>query len=85
LRGVIGICGGLPGDWETSEVYRPTTASMFYLAGTKDEYYPPARVADYAARLRLRAAEVEMKSYDAGHEIVPAMRDDLRTWLIKHS
>ncbi|HXM35425.1 MAG TPA: hypothetical protein VN920_09580 [Pyrinomonadaceae bacterium] len=85
LRGVIGICGGLPGDWETSEVYQPTNAAMLYLAGTKDEYYPPARVADYAERLRLRAANVEMKSYDAAHEIVPAMREDLRVWLIEHS
>jgi phospholipase/carboxylesterase len=85
LRGVIGICGGLPGDWESSQVYQPTAASVFYLAGTKDEYYPPSRVVDYAERLRLRAANVQTKSYDAGHEIVPAMRDDLRSWLIGRS
>jgi len=85
LRGVIGMCGGLPGDWETSERYRPTDAAVFYMAGTRDEFYPPARVGDYAERLRLRARDVEMKSYDAGHEIVPTMRDDLRAWLIKHS
>lgn len=83
LRGVIGICGGLPGDWETGEVYQPTNAAVFYLAGAKDEYYPPSRVADYAEKLRQRAADVEMKSYDAGHEIIPAMRDDLRAWLIE--
>src|SRR5438045_5785603 len=27
-RGVIGICGGLPGDWGTSEIYQPTEASI---------------------------------------------------------
>ena len=85
LRGVIGICGGLPGDWETSELYHPTDAAVLYLAGINDEFYPPARVGDYAERLRLRARNVEMKSYDAGHEIVPAMRDDLHVWLINHS
>ena len=85
LRGVIGLCGGMPGDWETSEVYQPTDAAVCYLAGTKDEYYPPSRVADHGEKLRQRAAEVEMKSYEAGHEIVPAMREDLRAWLIKHS
>ncbi len=82
---VIGICGGLPGDWETSEIYKPTDAAVFYLSGTADEYYPPSRVADYGERLRLRACEVEAKSYDAGHEIVPAMRDDVRAWLAKHA
>jgi phospholipase/carboxylesterase len=82
LRGVIGICGGLPGDWETSELYAPTEAAVLHLHGTRDEFYPPARVSDYAVRLSLRAREVEVKPYDAGHEITPAMRKDMRAWLL---
>jgi phospholipase/carboxylesterase len=85
LRGVIGICGGLPGDWETSEKYEPTEAAVLHLAGERDEYYPPSRVADYEERLRLRAQNVEFKNYDAAHEMVPEMHDDLRTWLKKYS
>ncbi len=81
MRGVIGICGGLPGDWEASELYKQTNAAVFHLSGAQDEFYPPARTSDYAARLRLRASDVESRSYDAGHEIVQAMRDDLREWL----
>ena len=74
LRGVIGICGGLPGDWETSEVYRMTGAAVFHLAGTNDEFYTPTRVANYEQRLRLRARNVSFKSYDAAHEMVAPMR-----------
>lgn len=85
LRGVIGICGGMPGDWETSELYQPTKGAVFHLTGERDEFYPPARTGDYAAQLRQRAAEVEFKSYDAGHEIVQPMRDDMRAWLTKKS
>ena len=85
LRGVIGICGGLPGDWETSENYQPTRAGVLHLAGARDEYYPPARVADYEERLRLRAQNVEFKSYDAVHEMAPAMREDVRAWLNEHA
>lgn len=81
LRGVIGICGGLPGDWESSELYQRTGASVFHLAGRHDEYYPPARVSDYERQLRQRAMEVEFRSYDAGHEISQPMRDDIREWL----
>lgn len=81
LRGVIGICGGMPGDWETSEIYKPTQTSVYHLAGTRDEFYPPERVADYAERLRLRARDVMFESYDAAHEIVPAMREDVSEWL----
>ena len=85
LRGVIGICGGMPGDWDRSDLYQPTAASVFHLSGEHDEFYPPARTADYAAQLRTRAREVEFKSYNAGHEIVQAMRDDIRSWLEQRS
>lgn len=85
LRGVIGICGGLPGDWETSELYQQTETAVLHLAGERDEYYPPARVSDYAARLSARAGDVEFRSYDAAHEITPAMRHDVGEWLGKVS
>ena len=85
LRGVVGICGGIPGDWETSESYQPTKAAVLHLTGLRDEYYPPARVADYEERLRLRAENVKFKSYDAAHEMVPAMREDVKVWLTKHA
>jgi|SRR5215831_2674597 len=81
LCGVIGIAGGLPGDWETSEAYQRSEVSVLHLAGERDEYYPPARVADYAAQLGQRAREVEFRSYDAGHEITPAMRQEMTDWL----
>ena len=81
LRGVIGICGGLPGDWDTSELYRPTPAAVFHLAGEKDEFYTPERIGNYEEQLKSRAADVEFKSYQAAHELVPAMRQDVRGWL----
>lgn len=83
LRGIIGICGGIPGDWESSEIYQTTTAAIFHLAGTRDEIYPPARVENFQSQLQTRARNVEFRSYDAAHEIVPAMRDDIREWLKK--
>ena len=81
LRGVVGICGGLPGDWETSEVYRETGASVLHLSGTRDEFYTPERVADYDERLRKRARDVETRAYDAPHDFAPEMRVDVRAWL----
>jgi predicted esterase len=55
---------------------------VLHLAGARDEFYPPARVEDYAARLSERAQDVEFRSYDdAAHELTPAMREDVRAWL----
>ncbi|MDT4967932.1 MAG: phospholipase/carboxylesterase [Acidobacteriota bacterium] len=81
LHGVIGICGGLPGDWDTSEIYHHTSASLLHLTGEQDEFYPPARTEGYAAQLQKRSTEVEVRSYPAGHEIVQPMRDHVREWL----
>ena len=85
LRGVVGICGGIPGDWETSSVYQNASIDVFHLAGTEDEFYPPSRVADYAKQLGTRARSVASKSYHAEHEIVPEMRTDVKQWLAQHA
>lgn len=66
IRGVIGICGGLPGDWEDG-AYQPVTAAVLHIARRNDEYYPPAVTGQYAERLRLRAADVEFHLIDGGH------------------
>lgn len=85
LRGVVGICGGVPGDWDTNQSYKSTTAAVFHLAGNQDEFYPPSRVSGYADQLRMRARDVSFKSYGgAGHDLVPEMRDDIRAWLEKN-
>jgi predicted esterase len=85
LRGVVGVCGGLPGDWETSQLYRPTSAAVLHLTGERDEFYPPERVRPYGEQLRARAGDVEVRAYDAGHEITEAMRADVREWLRKRA
>jgi predicted esterase len=81
LRGVIGICGGIPGDWDTSSLYRSAQLDVLHLAGTRDETYPPVRVQDYERQLKTRARSVVYKTYDATHEIVPEMRSDVVQWL----
>jgi predicted esterase len=78
---VIGICGGIPGDWETSGLYRQAQIDVLHLAGMRDEFYPPERVQDYEAQLKTRARSVVFQSYDAAHEIVPSMRESVVQWL----
>jgi predicted esterase len=84
LRGVVGICGGIPGDWETSSTYRNADIDVLHLAGTRDEFYSPERVHDYQRQLETRARSVEFKSYNAAHEIIPEMRPDVVQWLDEH-
>jgi phospholipase/carboxylesterase len=85
LRGVIGICGGIPSDWDDNPNYKATKAPVFHLAGTRDDFYPPERVANYDKELGRRSPSVLFKSYDAAHEINPQMREDVREWLARYS
>jgi phospholipase/carboxylesterase len=85
LRGIVGICGGIPGDWESNDNYRPTQADVFHLAGTRDDFYTPQRVGDYKEQLATRARSVEFRSYDAAHEITGDMRKDVKQFLLKQS
>ena len=68
VRGVIGICGGLPGDWDDG-AYQPVSAAVLHIARRNDEYYPPAVTGSYAERLRRRAADVEFHLIDGGHQM----------------
>ena len=82
LRGVVGICGGLPGDLETGDAYQNTDAEMLHLCGDDDEIYTPARIRDYETKLRRFASHSEVRHYPhAAHVITDAMRADLRVWL----
>lgn len=83
LRGVVGMCGGIPGDWETNPAYQTTRGDIFHLAGNRDEFYTPERIRDYEQQLSTRAQSVKFKRYDAAHEIVQEMRDDVKNWLMK--
>jgi predicted esterase len=84
LSGIVGICGGIPGDWDSNQTYQTTKAAVFHLAGTHDEFYPPSRVENYQSQLQRRACNVEFRSYEAAHEIVPEMRIDIREWLTEN-
>jgi predicted esterase len=81
LKGVIGICGGIPGDWDQNLLYQSSQLDVFHLAGNRDEFYTPERVRDYEKQLATRARRVTFKTYDAAHEIVPQMRLDVKQWL----
>lgn len=81
LCGVIGVCGGIPGDLETNPDYRPTEADVFYLYNDEDEFYPLEKYETFAAKLGGYLPNFESKLYHSKHEIIGPMRDDIKDWL----
>lgn len=81
LRGIIGVCGGIPGDLETNPSYKPFDADTLYLYGDDDEFYTQQKLIGFEKQLKGILPNVESKRYEAKHEITDEMRDDIRTFL----
>lgn len=81
LRGVIGVCGGIPGDLETNEKYRPFAAETFYLYGDDDEFYTQEQFGAFDSKLSSRLPAYRSKHYTAKHEITDDMRTDIAQFL----
>lgn len=84
VRGVIAVCGGIPGDWDTNRRYRRTATHVLHISGTRDPHYPPERVRPYRAALQRRAASVEHWFYPTGHRFPRRALPAIRRWLQTH-
>jgi len=82
IRGVIGICGGIPRNWEDGN-YKPVTAAILHIARREDEFYKPEVTQGYAERLRLRAADVEFHMLDGGHRFPSKAKPIADAWLAR--
>ena len=83
LAGVIGVCGGIPGDLDTNTAYKPFAAKTFYLYGDDDEFYTQEQFGGFNEKLKQRLNNFQSKHYKAKHEITQEMRVDMREFLIK--
>ncbi len=83
VRGVVAICGGIPGDWETEGKYQSGAVDVLYIAAERDEYYTPERMRQNAEALRRRARSVELRFFDAGHEVPRDAYPVIDEWLAR--
>jgi predicted esterase len=85
VRGVVAICGGVPGDWETEGKYQSGAVDVLYIAAERDEYYTPDRMRRNAEALRRRARSVELRFFDARHEVPRESYAVIEEWLKRQS
>lgn len=81
VRGVVAVCGGIPGDWTSEGKYRSGDVDVLVIAGMRDEYYAPERVERNTEALRSRARSVELRFFDTGHAIPREANPEIRAWL----
>ncbi len=83
LRGVIGLYGGIPGDWQAPEKYAGKNLDVLYIGGKQDEYYGPEILERNAEALRSQANSVTLEIFDNGHEVARAAFPVINEWLGK--
>ncbi len=81
VRGIVGVCGGIPSDLETNKNYKPLNANVFYLYSTEDEFYPLEKYENYTVKLKKTIPRLQTRRYEAKHEITDEMRGDIKFWL----
>jgi len=82
VRGVIGVCGGIPSDLDTNPIYQKLNAEVLYLYGDTDEFYPLEKFQNFEKKLENILPNFQSRCYEAKHEITDEMRKDMRMWLI---
>jgi len=80
VRGVIGVCGGVPRDWQDPK-YKPVSAALLHISRDADEFYPVASANTFADRLRERAADVEFHMIPGTHRFPSQAAKIIRPWL----
>lgn len=69
VRGVVAICGGIPGDWDSEGKYAEGKIDVLYVAAERDEFYTIGRMRESAEALKSRARSVDLRFFDAKHEV----------------
>jgi len=80
VRGVVGVCGGVPRDWEDPK-YHAVRAALLHISRDEDPFYPVAAVDTFAGRLRYRAEDVEFHLIQGPHRFPSKARFIVKPWL----
>jgi predicted esterase len=80
--GVIGICGGVPRDWEEPK-YQAVTAPILHIARHEDEFFPAETARGFPDRLRAHAASVEFHMMPGGHRFPSKAAGIVQPWLTR--
>ena len=87
FRALVGLCGGLPGEW--TEPAAGTEASarthVLHVSTDADEFYSLDRVAPFGALLASRFASARHEIHAGGHRIPSSAISVVRAFLEEHS
>lgn len=81
IKGAVAIAGRVPANTPVTKGAGP---AVLILQGTRDAMIAPANAESAEQSLQQAGRTVERQSFDAAHEITPAMRQAFEAWLATH-
>lgn len=78
--GVIGICGGVPKDWEEDK-YAQVNAPILHISRSEDEFFPAEVARGFPDRLKAHATDVEFHLLGGGHRFPSKARPIIQSWM----
>jgi len=84
IRGAIGVCGGVPGDWNENPLYRKARTHVLHIAATKDVWFSREKNLEFRRKLAQRAASLDFRFYNSPHRFPRVSVPHIRTWIEKH-
>ena len=87
FRAIAAICGGIPGEWKSSD---PGTGAsretdVLHVSTREDDIYTLDRIAHYRERLAARFRTATHSLYDGGHRVPSAAAGEVRAFLAAHT
>lgn len=84
VRGVVSVCGGVPGDWNKNPRYRTTRTHVLHIAATRDRWYTREKNLEFQRKLAERAASLDFRFYNSPHKFPRNSIPHIRRWIEKH-
>src|SRR5690348_2383145 len=84
VRGCIGVCGGIPGDWHENPEYQTARTSVLHIAATDDNWYSREKNLDIRRKLAGRAGSFDLRFYKSPHRFPRSAIPHIRKWIEKH-
>ncbi|HUU13116.1 MAG TPA: dienelactone hydrolase family protein [Terriglobia bacterium] len=85
VRGVIAVCGGVPGDWDENPRYRRARTHVLHIGATQDEWYSREKNLEFRRQLAQRAASLDFRFYKSPHRFPRAAIPHIRRWILDHA
>ena len=84
VRGAIGVCGGVPSDWNENPRYRPAQTDVLHIAATRDVWYSREKNLEFRRQLAQRAASLDFRFYKSSHKFPRTSIPHIRRWIEAH-